>query len=198
MFDQDLEQRLQSGGRLTSAGIFVLVASFFGTCVAAMGKASGKGDVTASGFELGQSPWLALGLAAGVALIAFGQARKANARNEAARRLRDANTTNKTVLDPTVAEGPFRGATKHVPVVDPSFQAYEQAERDADHRRGSTYLFIGASIILVTVAGVIWGMSSGGSTKQKIDSILMSFGLGVIPFGFGLFFTIKGALLRNK
>ena len=198
MFDQDLEQRLQSGGRLTTAGIFVFVATFLGTCVAAASKAGGKGDATANGMELGQSPWLLLGLAAGVALIAVGQARTANARNEAKRREREANTTSKTVLDPAVAEGPFRGATKHVPVVDPSFQAYEQAEREADHARGTTYLAIGGSIIVLTIVGVIWGMSGGSSTKQKIDSILISFGLGVFPFGLGLFFTIKGALLRNK
>jgi hypothetical protein len=197
MFDQDLEHRLQSGGRLTSVGIFVLVASFLGTCVAAVGKA-GKGDAVAGGIELGQSPWLMIGLAAGIALIAFGQARKANARNEAARRLRDANTTTKTVLDPAVEEGPFRGATKHVPVVNPDFQAYEEAERDAHHRRGSTYLMIGGGVIALTIVGVIWGMSGGGSSRQRIEAILTSIGLGVFPFGLGLFFMIKGALLRTK
>jgi hypothetical protein len=197
MFDHDLEQKHQSGGRLTSAGIFVLIASFLGTCVAAASKA-GKGDPTASGIELGQSPLLAIGLALGVALIAVGQARKANARNEAARRLREANTTTKTVLDPAVAEGPFRGATKHVPVVNPDFQAMENAERDADHRRGTTYLIIGGVVIVMTVIGVIYGMSGGGSSRQRVEAILTSLGLGVFPLGLGLFFAIKGALLRTK
>jgi hypothetical protein len=197
MFDQDLEQKHQSGSRLTSAGIFVLVASFLGTCVAAASKA-GKGDPTASGVELGQSPFLLIGLAAGIALIAVGQARKSNARNEAARRLRDANTETKSVQDLAAGDGPFRPAIKHVEVVNPDFQAFENAQREADQRRGSTYLIIGGCIIAVTIIGVIWGMSSGGSAKARIDNILMSFGLGVFPFGFGLFFAIKGLLLRSK
>lgn len=193
-FDLDLEQKLQSGGRLTSAGVFVLVASFLGTCVVGMGSR----DPMASGMEVGESPLLAIGLALGVALIAIGQARKANARNEASRRLRDENTTLKTVLDPDVDEGPFRGATKHVPVVSPEFQAYEQAATELDRARGTRFLWLGFALIAASVLLVFMGMRSGDSTRERLDALFTSLGLGVFPFGFGLFFAIKGALLRNR
>jgi hypothetical protein len=47
-FDLDLEQKRKTGDRLTSAGIIVLVVSFFGTCAVAVSKA-GEGDPMARG-----------------------------------------------------------------------------------------------------------------------------------------------------
>ena len=77
--NDDFVRRTSSGSAMTTWGIVILVMSFLGTCVAGMSSA-GTGDSAQRGFELGQSPLLAIAIGAGIALIAVGQARKSNAR----------------------------------------------------------------------------------------------------------------------
>jgi hypothetical protein len=102
------------------------------------------------------------------------------------------------VFDPAVDEGPFRGATKHVEVLNPEFEAATQAEKDRDYQRGTRYLWIGFAVLATTVAGVLWATSGGQTMRERVDAVLMSLGLGVFPFALGLFFAIKGTLLRNQ
>jgi hypothetical protein len=194
MEDRDIAARLQSGGTMTGIGIFVLVASFFGTCVAA----AAEPDNPARGLEIGESPWLLIGLTVGIALIAVGQARKANARRDAEAQLRDLHTSHVVVPDPDVAGGPFRGAVKQVPVVDPQFVAIEEAARERDHQRGVRYLWIGGIIMAVTIVGVVLGMGGGDYAYERMRKAMTAVGLGVFPFGLGMFFAIKGAVLRSK
>lgn len=195
MHEHELYERMTSGSRLTTVGIVVLVGAFLGTCTVAASKAGSNPN---AGMEIGQSPWLLLALAAGVALIAVGQTKKINARNALAERNRAAHTTLHVEQDPS-AGTPFRPGVKETPVLDPTIAAIEQAERAYDHRRGGQLLAIGGVIIVVTLLGML-ALIVGGSDRgaASVERSLSIMGLSVFPFGFGLFFAIKGLLLRSK
>jgi hypothetical protein len=196
--NDDFVRRTSSGSAMTTWGIVVLVMSFLGTCVAGMSSA-GQGDSAARGFELGQSPILILAIGAGIALIAVGQARKSNARRAMEERIRESNTTVELVPDPDVPGGPFRGGHKEVEKLDPDFAAAEAAEQARTRSRGNGYLIAGGVVLgLTTLLMLRAFFSDEGSPREQAERILVALGLGVFPFGLGLFLTIKGLLLRSK
>ena len=199
MYDPDIEERLNTGSQLTTAGIVVLVLAFLGTCGAVVSSA-GEPNSAAQGVEIGQSPWLLISLAVGITLIVLGQVRKSNARREAEERYLEANTRVDVVLDDASPEGPFRGDMKEVEVLDPIVAAAAEAERERDHKRGTGYLTAGGVVLVVTIAGMLMVSmgDSGGSPHRKVENVLVAFGLAMFPFGLGLYLGIKGLLLRSK
>jgi hypothetical protein len=198
MNDEEFVARTRSGSAMTTWGIVVLVMAFLGTCVAGMSSA-GQGDSAQRGFELGQSPFLAIAIGAGIALIAVGQARKSNARRAMEQRVREANTTVELVPDPDVPGGPFRGGHKEIEKLDPGFAEVEAAEQARNRSRGNGYLIAGGIVLGLTVLLMLRAFfSDEGSPREQMERILVSLGLGVFPFGLGLFLTIKGFLLRSK
>lgn len=189
--------RMRMGGTLTALGIVVLVGALFGTCVVAAGNT--HGDPTMNGMQIGQSPWLLLSLAAAIALIATGQAKKSNARRDQEELYKLQNTTIAIVPDSAVQDGPFRGAMKEVPVLDPYVAEIEASRKEADRRRGTVFMSVGFGIMGITVLGLLAVLSGGEhGTQRAVENFLTAFGLAVFPFGGGLFFAIKGLLLRSK
>jgi hypothetical protein len=198
--DDKIAAGLRTGSAMTTWGILILVGAFLGTCVFAAASVGNNpyGNSAARGVELGQSPWLMLALVAGIALIAVGQAKKANARRASEELFKLRNTEVKVVPDAEAPGGPFRGGMKEVEVLDPTIQAIEKAQREADRRRGNGFLITGGAIMGATVV-VLLLMSTGGEpTSRHIENVLAGIGLAFFPFGFGLFFAIKGLLLRSK
>ena len=186
---------------MTTIGIVVLVMAFFGTCAVAASRTTSDpyGNPTAQGYQLGQSPFLMIALVAGVALIAVGQARKSNARREAEELWKLRNTTVKVVPDADSPGGPFRGAMKEVEVLDPTVAEIERSQREADRRRGATFLLTGGLIMGGTIVlMLVLTMSHSGSGPRAAEDTLAAIGLSIFPFGLGLFFGIKGLLLRSK
>jgi hypothetical protein len=200
MYDHELEEKLRSGGQLVTAGVVVLILCCLGTCVAAMDGAASSDPATA-GFETGQSPFLALGLAVGILLIVVGQVRKTNARNAANARYLEQHTSVEVVLDENSPDGPFRGDMKEIEVLDPAVAAAEETQRAHDRRRGNRSLAIGGTIMALTVLGLVWafpGADDHGSVRRMMERFLGLLGFSLIPFGIGLYFAIRGALLRSK
>jgi hypothetical protein len=50
----------------------------------------------------------------------------------------------------------------------------------------------------VTIVGVVLGMGGGDYAYERMRKAMTAVGLGVFPFGLGMFFAIKGAVLRSK
>jgi hypothetical protein len=203
MGDDELQKilaRMQSGSTMTTAGVVVLVLSFLGTCVAAAGAAGDpNANPGAKGVEIGQSPWLMGALVLGIALIAVGQARKSNARRAMEERHRLDHTSIEVVPDPAVPGGPFRGGMKEVEVLDPDVAAAEQAQKERDRRRGNGYLIAGGMVMAATVIVMLLGATGGNShDPHAAEKVFMAMGLALFPFGLGLYFAIKGMLLRSK
>jgi hypothetical protein len=195
--DPDLEAKRRTGGAMVTWGILLMVVSFVVTC--SVGASRAGRDPYGAGFEAGQQPLFLLGFAAGVALIAVGAAKKANANREQRERIRQASMTTELVPSDKVPGGPFRGALEEVKVPDPVFEAHEAAEREERRQRGNKYLTIGGIIIGLTVIGMVYFMTDKhGSEHQRAERALAALGLSVFPFGIGLWVMIKGALLRSK
>jgi hypothetical protein len=199
MDDEQIARKMNSGSAMTTWGIVLLIVTFLGTCAVSMSQ-SGKGDPMAQGFENGKSPFLALGIGGAITLIAVGQARKSNARRALEERIRLSNTSVELVPDPEVPGGPFRGGHREVEKLDPAFEAADADEKARNRSRGNGYLIAGFLIMGLSVAGMLWGMQSdpGESPRKQMEDVFLSLGLAFFPFGLGLFFAIKGALLRSK
>ena len=202
--DAQIAARLRSGSAMTMWGIIILVASLFGTCIVGAATTShdpygGMDNASQRGYELGQNPILLLAIAAGVALIAVGQAKKSNARRAAEDLWKLRNTQIKVVPDAEAPGGPFRGGMKEVAVLDPTIEAIEKGQREIDHRRGNTFLIIGGVIMLATVGLMLLVATSGsGSASRDINGVFTAIGLAFFPFALGMFFAIRGLLLRSK
>jgi len=198
MNDYESDDRFRSGGQLVGLGVFVLVLSIIGTCGAVVAK-SGSDNSAAAGFEIGQSPWLAIGLTIAIALIVLGQVRKSNARRAAKDRYLRENTEIKQVLDEEAPGGPFRADMKEVAELDPMVAAAEESEAAYKRRRGNMYLAWGGGIMTVTIVVMLYAMSpnDGESSRRAVERVMTSLGLAFFPFGFGLFLAIKGLILRN-
>lgn len=198
--DDQIAARLRSGSAMTTWGILILVGGFLGTCVFAAASVGNDpyGNPTARGVELGQSPWLMIALVAGITLIAVGQARKSNARRAADDLYKLRNTKIEVVPDAEAPGGPFRGGMKEVEVLDPTVKAIEDAQREADRRRGNGFLVTGGAIMGCTVLVLLLVASGGGSGPSHIENVLAGIGLAFFPFGLGLFFAIKGLLLKSR
>jgi hypothetical protein len=180
-------------------GILLMVAAFLVTCTVGASRASHR-DAFGSGFEAGQSPLFLLGFGAGVALVAVGAAKKANANRAWRERLRQASMTTELVPSDKVPGGPFRGALEEVHTPSPVFEAMEAREHEDRRQRGTTFLTIGVVILGLTVIGAVYLMSSNGhaSPRERVEHILLTFGGAVFPFGIGLWLTIKGGLMRSR
>ena len=192
--EAQIAAKLRSGSVLTQWGVFILVVSVLGTCVAGALQAGHT-----AGQPLQASSLIAVGLSVAIALIAVGQARRSNAKRAADDLFKARHTTIKVVPDASIADGPFRGAMKEVAELDPSIAAAERAEIEDAHRRGARSLWIGGMIMVVTLAVIMKVMV--GSADQGMSGFrdgLVALGLGAFPFGLGLFFAIRGALLRSK
>jgi hypothetical protein len=181
-------------------GILLMVASFLVTCTVGMSRAGHGTDPTLTGFEAGQSPLFLLGFGAGVALIAIGAAKKANATREQRERHRQAAMTTELVPSDKVPGGPFRGALEEVHKPSPAFEAMEASEHEDRKRRGTVYLTIGGVILGVTTIGfvLLMGGDKHMSTRARFDHLMLTFGGALIPFGIGLWLTIKGGIMRSK
>jgi hypothetical protein len=149
------------------------------------------------GLELGQSPLLLLAIAAGITLIAVGQARKSNARREIDEQWKLQNTTTQVVPDAEAPGGPFRGAMKEVEVLDPTFAAIEEQQRAANRRKGNTFLAIGGLMMAGTILVIMYIGFGNDSPSRAIDNVLISVGLGFFPFVTGLIFAIVGLVKRS-
>ncbi len=195
MYDRDIESRIRTGGWMVTLGILLIVGAVFGTCMQAAGTQRGA----AFGGEDNEHPGLMLAGAVAIALIAVGQVRKSNARREGDERFTRENfTTVKAVPDPDAGDGPFRPGIKEVEVVDPIVAQMAADEKAANHRKGTTNLIIGMILMACTAAAIAFAfLSTAPTVQEQFDRILMAVGLGVFPFGFGLFFAIRGMLQRN-
>lgn len=178
-------------------GIAVLAATFIGTCMVAAGSVD-EADAARRGTELGQSPWLGIGLTLGVALITLGLVRKSNARRAADDRFREQHTTVEVVLDEKAVDGPFRGNMKEVEVLDPVIAAHEEEQRALDHRRGTVRLCIGGAIMMLTIVCVFTLGRGDAHGPRAVERMLSAVGMAMIPFGVGMYFAIRGLLLRSK
>jgi hypothetical protein len=180
-------------------GILLMVASFLVTCTVGASRAGHTNGYNA-GFEAGQSPAFLLAFAAGVALVAVGAAKKANANRDWRERQRQASMTTELVPSDKVPGGPFRGALEEVKKPDPIFEAMEASELEQRRQRGTGYLTVGVVILGLTVIGAVVLMmgNSHGSPRERVERILMTFGGAIFPFGIGLWLTIKGGLMRAK
>lgn len=195
MYDRDIESRIRSGGWMVTLGILLIVGAFFGTCMQAAGKQ--RGD--AFGDDDNEHPALMLAGAVAIALIAVGQVRKSNARREGDERFTRENfTTVKAVPDPEAGDGPFRPGMKEVEVVDPIVAQMEADEKAANHRKGTNNLIIGTILMGCTGVAIAFAfLAKAPTVEDQFERILIAVGLGVFPFGFGLFFAIRGVLQRN-
>ena len=199
--DKDIEASLRTGERMVFAGIAVLVAAFIGTCGAVIsGASSGTAHATVQGLQIGQSPWLLSAMTIGIALIAFGQVRKSNARRDAKERYLGRHTSLEVEPNDESQGAPYRPGAKQVEVLDPIIAAAEQEDRERSHQRGGRLLGIGCSVIAITVMGMLWVIvgNEGGSARQNLERGMTAFGLAVFPFCLGMYFAIKGLLLRSK
>jgi hypothetical protein len=196
--DPDLELKRRSGGAMVTWGIVILVGALLVTCGVSATRAN-RSNPYGEGFEGAATP-MALGLIAGVALIAVGSAKKANANREWRDRQREASMTTELVPSDKVPGGPFRGALEEVHKPSASFEAMEVSERADRHQRGTTYLTIGIVILTLTVIGSVMLMSGGSHTSphERAERILLTFGGAMLPMGIGLWLTIKGGLMRSK
>jgi len=196
--DPDLEARHRTGRSMVALGIVSMVLSFVATVArGATGGAYGNSNLRA--MEAAQSPWFLLPFFGGITLLVLGLVKKSNALREAQTRLEHDTMTTKLVPVADAPGGPFRGALLEVDVPDPILVEAEAAERLRHRARGGAYLIVGISILALTVLYMMSTMTgAGGSGRERVDHILTAFGLGVFPFGLGLFFTIKGGLLRSK
>jgi len=190
----------RSGGALVTWGILLMVASFLVTCTVGMARTTHGKDPTLSGFEAGQSPLFLLGFGAGIALIAVGAAKKSNATREQRERHRQAAMTTELVPSDKVPGGPFRGALEEVHKPSPAFEAMEASEHQARKQRGTVYLTIGGVLLGVTMIGFVLAMGGDKtmSTHARFEHLMMTFGVSLIPFGIGLWLTIKGGIMRSK
>lgn len=198
--DKDIEASLRTGERMVFAGIVVLIVAFIGTCGAVIsGASTDPANATAQGVQIGQSPWLLIALTIGIVLIAIGQVRKTNARREAKERYLGRHTSLE--VEPVETQGtPFRPGVKQVEVLDPIIAAAEQEDLERSHQRGSRLLAIGGCVIAVTLVGMLWAIvgNEGVSARQNLERGMTVFGLAVFPFCLGMYFAIKGLLLRSK
>jgi hypothetical protein len=189
----------RSGGAMVTWGIVILVGSLFVTCGVSATRANRGNPYADGGFEGAAAP-MVIGLIAGVALIGVGSAKKSNADREWRDRQREASTTTELVPSDKVPGGPFRGALEEVRQVDPGFAAMEASEREARRRSGTTYLTIGGLLLGLTLLGFVYLMTSGhhASPRERLERIMLGFLAALIPFGIGLWLTIKGGLMRSK
>ncbi len=206
MYDPDIAAKIRSGGWMVTAGILLIVAGIFGACMGVASNRSSRYDSydsyddrgASDSFEAGQNPFMLLALAGGIALITVGQVKKSNARREGEDRFRAENfTVTKVVPDPDVGGGPFRGALKEVQELDPVIAAVEAAQRVRDHAKGTSNLILGLVLTIGTIVAVMWSITSA-PPHDLLSRFTTAFGLGVFPFGFGLFFSIRGLILRSK
>ncbi len=184
---------------MVSMGIFLMVAAFI--VAVARGMSGGNyGDAALSGMKAGQSAWFLLPFFGGIVVMVLGFVRKANAtRDQQTRFEHDTMTTKVVPVEDAPGGGAFRGAFVEVDVPDPILAAAERDERVRLRARGTTYLIIGGSILALTILYMVSSMMGHSSSpRAQVEHILTAFGLGVFPFGLGLFFTIKGGLLRTK
>jgi hypothetical protein len=188
----------RSGGAMVTWGIVVLIGSLFVTCGVSATRAN-RADPYGDGFNGAAAP-MAIGMVIGVALIGVGSAKKSNANREWQDRMRQAATTTELVPTDKVPGGPFRGALEEVRKVDPVFQAMEDREREDRRRRGGTYLLIGGLLLGFTALGLVYLITSGShaSIQARFERLLLGFGACLLPFGIGLWLTIKGGIMRSK
>jgi len=180
-------------------GITALVASFFVTCGVSATRA-GRANPYADGGLDGAAAPMAIGMVVGIALIGVGSAKKSNANREWRERQRQAAMTTELVPSDQVPGGPFRGALEEVHKPSPEFEAMEAREREERRRTGNTYLTIGGMLLGLNVLGFVYLMIGGShsSPRERLERLMLWFLGALIPFGIGLWLTIKGGLMRSK
>jgi hypothetical protein len=189
----DPESLLRTGALMVRLGAVLLIATFMGGIFAGAATTASQTESMAQGMALSENPLFVLGFFGGLALLVVGLVKKSNARRELRDRMAAAVGRS---YRPVAADFARSGLQ---PAID--LGGADQAERQRLRGRASVYLAIGGTLVLATILGMlrmIHGGDADATSREKVETIIMSLGVAFFPFGLGLFFLIKGAIMKSN